>query len=138
MSKREAIIVDIDGTVARHPQRGHHDYDKVSADEPIPAIINLVNLLADEYYVVYVSGRPDKCREDTMEWLLEHGLPYPVWLFQRKTGDYRADDIVKRELYDAHIAEHFDVKYVLDDRNRVVKMWRELGLTVLQVAEGDF
>lgn len=28
--------------------------------------------------------------------------------------------------------------FALDDRDRVVKMWREQGLKVLQVAEGDF
>lgn len=138
MSRVPAIIVDIDGTIASHPQRGHHDYDAVSTDEPIQNVIDLVRLLADRYEIVYVSGRPDRCREDTRNWLVNHGLPFPEFFFQRKTGDYRPDDVVKRELYDAHIAGEFDVKYVLDDRNRVVKMWRELGLTVLQVADGDF
>lgn len=138
MSKIPAIIVDIDGTIATHAQRGHHDYDAVSGDSPVPNIIDLVSLLSGYFEVIYVSGRPDKCRQDTIEWIRRHRLPYPQLFYMRTTGDYRADDIVKRELYDAHIADDFDVKYVLDDRNRVVKMWRDLGLTVLQVAEGDF
>ena len=35
------------------------------------------------------------------------------------------------------MAEQLEMR-VLDDRNQVVKMWRENGLTCLQVAEGDF
>lgn len=73
-----------------------------------------------------------------MAWLQKYFLD-PHYLFMRATGDNRRDDIVKRELFDAHIRDHFNVRYVLDDRDRVVKMWRnELGLTVLQVAEGNF
>lgn len=56
----------------------------------------------------------------------------------RPAGDYRPDQIVKRELYEAHIAGQYDVLFCVDDRNSVVAMWRELGLTCLQCAEGDF
>jgi hypothetical protein len=31
-----------------------------------------------------------------------------------------------------------EIAFVLEDRNSMVKKWRELGLTCLQVAEGDF
>lgn len=49
------------------------------------------------------------------------------------------DDIVKFELFKEHVEPVFNIKFVLDDRNQVVDMWRnELGLKVLQVAEGDF
>lgn len=53
-------------------------------------------------------------------------------------GDMRKDSIVKRELFDAHIRDVYDVHYVLDDRQQVVDMWRGLGLAVFQVAPGDF
>lgn len=61
-----------------------------------------------------------------------------IELHMRKTGDTRRDSTVKRELYERHLA-HRDVLCVLDDRDQVVRMWREeLGLTCLQVAYGDF
>ena len=56
----------------------------------------------------------------------------------RKTGDNRKDAIVKREIYETHIKDKYQVDYVLYDRNQVVEMWRSLGLTCLQVADGDF
>jgi len=56
----------------------------------------------------------------------------------RSQGDTRPDEIVKREIYEEHIKPLYNVDFVLDDRNKVVKMWRSLGLKVLQVAEGNF
>ena len=56
----------------------------------------------------------------------------------RKTGDNRKDCIVKRELFDAHIKDKYYIDFILDDRNQVVNMWRELGFTVMQVADGNF
>lgn len=135
-----ALIVDIDGTVATHEGiRGHHDYHRVLEDAPKDDIIELVNVLWPEHAspVIFVSGRPDSCREDTVEWLKAHGLPSDN-LFMRKTGDFRPDYLVKYELFNEHIRGNYNVRYVLDDRNQVVKMWRALGLTCLQVAFGDF
>ena len=58
-------------------------------------------------------------------------------LVMRKTGDYRKDSIVKREMFEEHIEGKYNVLFVLDDRNQVVDMWRkELGLTCLQCNYG--
>ena len=73
----------------------------------------------------------------TERWLERYGIDYK-YIFMRAAGDSREDSIVKREIYEGRIAPKFNVKYVLDDRNRVVAMWRSLGLTCLQVADGDF
>ena len=80
----------------------------------------------------------ESARTETEAWLRRHGIAGWVELHMRPVGDYRRDDLVKRELYEALIANHYRVELVLDDRTRVVKMWRSLGLTCLQVAEGDF
>jgi hypothetical protein len=56
----------------------------------------------------------------------------------RKHNDFRKDAIVKKEIYEEKIADHHDVLCVFDDRQLVVEMWRELGLTCMQVAPGDF
>ena len=53
-------------------------------------------------------------------------------------GNRLDDKIVKECLYRTHVEPRFNVKFVLDDRNRVVDMWRSLGLKCLQVAEGNF
>ena len=59
-------------------------------------------------------------------------------LLMRKDNDDRKDSIVKKEIYDNEILGKYNVLFVLDDRDQVVKLWRSLGLVCLQVANGDF
>ncbi len=139
---RKAILVDIDGTLAQMDGRGPFDWKRVGEDKPVQTIIDLVNnefvKVGNEVVVVIVmSGRDGSCRKETMEWLDEHGVGFDM-LLMRPAGDMRKDSLVKYELFDKHIRNDYDVQYVLDDRNQVVDMWRALGLTCLQVAEGDF
>lgn len=60
----------------------------------------------------------------------------------RKQGDFRPDDVVKPELLNNFLEESKlgkdVIQIVFEDRNSMVKKWREMGLTVAQVAEGDF
>lgn len=56
----------------------------------------------------------------------------------RPAGDTRNDAVIKEEIYQAEIAGKYNVEFVLDDRDRVVDKWRELGLKCLQVAKGAF
>lgn len=143
-----AVLVDIDGTLSHKGDRSPFDYSKVLEDKPDYEIFELVYLLAKNHQIIFVSGREDSCREETIAWLKKYcsNLVFnpsekPLvgeTLFMRKSGDYRSDVIVKREIFFEHIVQNYNVKYVLDDRNKVVQMWRSLGLKCLQVAEGDF
>ena len=139
----EYIVVDIDGTVALHgDERGHFEYGKVGGDKPNIPIIKLVQALRWDcgYGVIFVSGREDSCRDITVEWLYNNFMQddwFAYELYMRKTGDWRKDSIIKREIYDAYLADK-EIAFVLEDRNQVVQMWRELGLTCLQVADGNF
>lgn len=138
-----AIICDIDGTVAIAKDRSHYDYSKVYHDLTNPQVIKIVEwyLSSDVNTVLFVSGRDDICEADTRKWLLEHiqMTNDEFLLLMRKTGDRRKDSIVKREIFETYIRGNWNIDFVLDDRNQVVEMWRrELGLTCLQVAEGDF
>jgi hypothetical protein len=56
----------------------------------------------------------------------------------RADRDRRADDVVKRELLARMRADAFEPQLAIDDRRRVVEMWRAEGLICAQVAEGDF
>ena len=84
-----------------------------------------------------MSGRPDNYREATEKWLADNHIVYEH-LYMRAAGDNREDSIVKCELFHKYVQPAYNISVVLDDRNRVVAMWRKLGLTVLQVAEGGF
>ena len=136
------IICDIDGTLAHMKNRSPYDWDKVDEDEPdfiIWDILLRYHLMPprDRPEIILVSGRDDVARDKTLAWLELLDIPYDS-LLMRSTKDNRDDTVVKRELYETNIKGKYNVLFVLDDRNKVVKMWRELGLKCLQVADGDF
>ena len=140
MEKELAIIVDVDGTLANMSGiREPFEWDKVSQDKPHQDVIDLVKDLASlgKYTIIITTGRDGVCSEDTLSWLDHHLIPYHEF-FIRKAGDNRKDSIIKSEIYMDYIKPRYDVKYVIDDRNQVVDMWRSLGLRVLQVAPGNF
>lgn len=136
------VIVDIDGTMALMGDRNPYDWQAVSQDQPNWPVVRLVQtLLAAGNRIIFLSGRDGSCMSATSAWLLRY-IPAEYdkqWtLLMREEGDNRRDDIVKREIFDAEIRDKYHVKFVLDDRNQVVRMWRALGLPVFQVADGDF
>lgn len=135
----KAVLVDIDGTVALMNGRSPFDETRVGEDLPNGPVIKVVHALhAAGHRIVFMSGRADSCRDNTVWWLAAHiGVPYDA-LHMRAAGDVRKDSVIKAELFDAHVRDAYDVACVLDDRRQVVEMWRSLGLTVLQVADGDF
>jgi hypothetical protein len=135
-------IVDLDGTLALRGDRGPFDWHRVGEDAPNEPVVAMVDALHhDGHTVLYVTDRMEQCREATVEWLREHvDAPMVPWnLHMRPDDDYRPDEVVKREIYETKIRGHYDVAGVIDDRAKVVKMWREdLGLLCAQVAPGNF
>lgn len=147
-TKPEAVIVDIDGTVADVEHRRHFVADRYGKDwtsffeamvddPPKEEVIRVVENLSEDNEIIFVSGRPDTYRDQTFAWLSEFCDSIPFTLYMRKGGDTRADYIVKREILN-EIRQHFDVWLCLDDRQSVVDMWRSEGITTFQVAPGDF
>lgn len=59
-------------------------------------------------------------------------------LLMRPSKDYRPDTDIKKEIYEKHIKNKYDVLFCVDDRDCVVKLWRSLGLICLQCSEGNF
>lgn len=140
----DAIICDLDGTLALIHGRNPYDASKCEQDqvnEPVADIVQEYQYHQGGYHILFTSGRSEEYREETQRWLDTHGFFHPcsnLHLFMRATGDNRQDAIVKREIYEREILGHYNVKFVLDDREQVVRLWRSLGLTCLQVAEGDY
>jgi predicted kinase len=131
-----AIICDLDGTLALHNGRSPYDTDKCDNDLENLPILYILNSIK-ELEIIFVSGREDKFRDKTVKWLSNLGFAGKL-LLMRKTDDMRNDAIVKKEIYDSEIKGKYNILFCLDDRDRVVNMWRELGLTCLQVADGSF
>jgi hypothetical protein len=142
--KRDVFVFDIDGTLANHKGvRGPFEEHKVFHDKPIEPVWTVLNaLVAAGYSIVFLSGRTDGCREDTIQWLnlfIEHKGhvdPNKYQLFMRKKGDQRKDSIVKKEIYDAEILPTCNVLGVFDDRLQVCRMLYENNLFCFNVNQG--
>lgn len=138
----DCYIFDVDGTLAKMNGRGAYEWDKVNTDVPNKPVIDMCLALINRgKKVIFVSGRDSICAEATQEWISKNvGITVVLRenLFMRAQGDMRDDRIVKKEIYDLHIYHKYNVLGIFDDRDKVVKMWRSLGLTCFQVAEGDF
>lgn len=134
------FLFDIDGTLAKMTTRRPFEWHKVGEDEPVYNIITILNTISHfGFKIIYMSGRDEVCRKQTEIWLAEHTGEERIELYMRPQNDYRKDNIVKRELYDKHIKDKYNVVAIFDDRDQVVDMWRkELGLTCLQVDYGNF
>jgi len=136
--KPKAIIVDIDGTLAKMSGRGPFEWHRVGEDKVNEPIKSIVNLYASICNVIIFSGRDGCCMPQTIKWLKDNDISYNS-ILMRPEGNYEKDAIIKRRLYDNHIVGKYDIQFVLDDRDQVVEMWRkDLGLTCLQVDYGNF
>lgn len=154
-------IFDLDGTLAliehrRHfveRERGKQDwigfYAACVNDEPNAPVIRVMESLRRFADVWIFSGRSDEVRPQTVAWLVKHtsfsssdfdcAFGTQDVLTMRQEGDYTADDILKRTWLDSMLDE--DRKRLVcsfDDRDRVVQMWRDAGVTCFQVAPGEF
>jgi predicted kinase len=140
LSKPKAVLIDIDGTVAIHEGiRGHHEYDKVWKDAPNYNVIRMVRAAIDAgYKPLFMSGRPDSCEDDTRRWINREVYSGSYELIMRRAGDHRPDYLVKYELFNKHVRDNYFVVGAFDDRDQVVNMYREIGITVFQVAPGNF
>jgi predicted kinase len=140
----DADVCDIDGTVAScQGVRSPYDHSRVRFDHPRKEIIDLLwSRARDGKKLIFMSGRPDinDVRQDTEWWLFHHiGLPYEALYMRPADRQQINDSIIKRDLFDANVRGKYNIGIVLDDRDRVVNMWRrQLGLNCLQVAYGDF
>ncbi len=145
----KVILCDLDGTVALKGDRSPYDETRVHEDRANDMVIKLVKAAAKylEAGVVFVSGRTEGCRDATVQWLWDAGLGYlgpemgpglRIELHMRPVGDGRKDSEVKYQIFNDHIRNKYNVQCVFDDRNQVVEMWRSIGLTVFQVADGNF
>lgn len=163
MAKRLAFIFDIDGTLADCAHRLHFiqpspgmihfpkeevdwapDWESFYAacvdDKPIEGVCTVLDFLTDGgAYIIFVTGRPEKYRTQTTEWLKRY-LPGVAAhdLFMRPNGDHRPDYKVKEEIFKTCIEPNYVVHGVFEDRGQCVNMWRGLGLQCYQVNKGDY
>lgn len=137
--KTNIVVVDIDGTLAFKGDRNPYDYSLVHLDRLNYPLAELIRTLNEHYPIVYVSGRDEECRDETINWLYANDLWFDdSQIFMRKNKDNRADWQVKEEIYFQEIEHSYNVIGWFDDRKQVVSHMRTFGLPIFQVMWGDF
>ena len=131
------------------------DPDNIKLDTPNDPVIKMAQLFKkDGFKIVIFSGRNDRSFDTTKQWLNQNDVPFDLLVMRPDkfkdnswpiadgnpaTPDMRfmPDEILKKKMLDTFV-DIKDVFLVVDDRDKVVKMWRDLGLNTFQVAPGDF
>ena len=143
---RPVIIFDIDGTLSNPSHRLHHVtgpgpkdwtafFATMADDAAAEPIIELCHSLgAAGHLRVICTGRPEKYRDVTEKWLYDNGVHGFDALYRRPDNDTRPDHVVKREVLGLIRKDGYEPWLVIDDRQSVVDMWRDEGLTCLQCA----
>ena len=144
-----SIICDIDGTLAncthrlkwirQEPKNWTRFFEEMVFDTPRDVILDNVLAYQETGHPIFlVSGRPDNYRSQTETWLWEFcsGLVYQA-LFMRRAGDHRPDTIVKEEILKRYFPDLSCIKYVIDDRPSVLRMWANHGLQTIDVGTGE-
>lgn len=148
MEKPPGIIIDLDGTLSDSNHRQHFMTGKKKnwkafyeglSEDPVNYWCDqlLWAFYETKHKIILVTGRPAEHKQRSIDWLNKKDL---IWdeFFTRASGDFRPDYVVKEEIYRNHIEPIYDVLFAIDDRKQVVDMWRRIGVTCLQCAEGNF
>ncbi|MEU3783159.1 hypothetical protein [Streptomyces sp900129855] len=139
-SKRPLAVFDLDNTLAdtahrqRFLERAPRDWTAFFAaapqDPPIPEGIALALAHAEECEVVYLTGRPERCRRDTLEWLAAQGLPEGR-VHMRRNDDRRPARRTKLEIL-KRLARTREIRVLVDDDELVCADAERAGFTVVR------
>ncbi len=137
---RPLAVFDVDGVLAdvrhrlRHVEHRPKDWQAFFAaavNDPALSIgVALAHESARDCEVVYVTGRPERCRADTLAWFAEHGLPTGT-LAMRRPLDRRPASMAKLALLRELAADRV-VAVVVDDDAEVCAAYEQAGFTVLR------
>ncbi|MER7492038.1 hypothetical protein ABT033_05200 [Streptomyces pharetrae] len=139
-SKAPLAVFDLDNTLAdtahrqRFLERRPRDWDAFFAaapqDPPLPEGVALARESAGECEVVYLTGRPERCRRDTLDWLAAHGLPEGR-VYMRRDDDRRPARFTKLAIL-RRLARTREIRVLVDDDELVCEEAGRAGFTVLQ------
>ena len=131
--KINAIIVDLDGTLAILNSRGPFEWENVENDnlnQPIAEL--MVMYQKNGYKTIILSGRDEVASEKTIQWLNQNDILYDK-LYLRPSNNQMSNADYKRMIFINEIQAKYNVLFILEDLPEVVKMWRDdFDLTVFQ------
>ncbi len=161
------VICDIDGTLMnvedrrvfavenKRPEDNKMNWDVFldpenmeKYDRPNWDVVFLIKkLMSTGSTIIFTSARNERHRDVSIKQIV-HGCNISMAvttysnkgnrLYLRRDGDFRGDEITKKEIFEKILTDGFRPQLAFDDRDRVVSMWRSIGLPCFQVREGKF
>ncbi|MEU8752686.1 LNS2 domain-containing protein [Streptomyces chartreusis] len=139
-NKPPLAVFDLDNTLAdtahrqRFLERKPRDWDAFFAaapqDPPIEEGVAMARASGAECEVVYLTGRPERCRRDTLDWLAAHGLPEGR-VYMRRNDDRRPARRTKLEILN-RLSRTRDIRVLVDDDELVCEDAERAGFTVVR------
>jgi hypothetical protein len=137
---RALAVIDIDGVLADVRHRLHHlsgrrrDWAAFFAAAPEDGVLpegrsEIERALAEGLGLVYLTGRPERCRSASITWLREHGFPSAP-LCMRPDNDRRPAREFKVDAL-REIASMGTIARVIDDDAAVVAAVASAGFPVV-------
>ncbi|MGW3742297.1 phosphatase domain-containing protein [Streptomyces sp. NPDC005146] len=137
---RPLAVFDLDSTLADSGHRQHflegarRDWGGFFAaavdDPPLDEGVRLVLSSAEECEIRYLTGRPERCRRDTVAWLEEQGLPEGR-VYMRRNDDRRPARHTKLEIL-KRLGRERDVRMLVDDDELVCDAAEQAGFAVVR------
>lgn len=150
MNRPHIVVVDLDGTLCNSAHREHlarareweSFHNQLGGDEPWSDVKELIKMVEMHMTIVVgLTGRNECYRNRTLDWLAKHDIDLDT-LLMRPDGDYRSDVELKPQLLDEWLTDkklsHSDIWFILEDRDKVVEEWRNLGHNCWQPRAGGY
>lgn len=149
-SAGSVVLCDIDGTIADTTHRLHYvnppegekkdwkGFFSEMANDIVRLDVQkiLVDLYNQGFTIIFLSARPDSYKDVTLKWLADKNLSFAYTLIMRQSHDKRPDTEVKADMLNLHFPDKGVIHTIIDDRPSVIRMWKEMGLNVIDVGAG--
>jgi predicted kinase len=150
-SQGSVILCDIDGTISDTTHRLHHvkvaegekkDWKSFFAEMDKDPVRDDVRKILIQHYnqgknIIFMSARPDTYRDVTLKWLHDNNLSFAYTVIMRNSQDKRPDTETKRDMLNQHFPDRGVIDTIIDDRPSVIRLWKEMGLNVIDVGKGE-
>ena len=139
MSK--VILCDIDGTVANNDHRQHllknfNNWNKfflaMSKDDPYPKAVKLLENFSKDYEIIFLTGRPERYRKETTEWLKKNINLKTFELIMRENEDFTDKVQAKKKMFRNKLSSK-KIKLIIENDEELINLWESLNLDVLDI-----
>ena len=137
---KPAILIDLDGTLAEVDHRtkdGKCDHTRIEDDEYNQAVREIIGKFQDTHNIILFTARDSKWRDATKAWCWKKFIIFDKLLMKLPHHE-GPNYLVKYQMYKEFIEGEYEVLFAIDDNNKVVEMFRDIGITTFQIRNTEY